>query len=366
MHLIAHLHLDSVAKALRHEAKELVSFRPSDRPWQLPLAVAVAAGLPLCLGAMFERMTEASLASIGAMTILYLPRFRLGLRMIAIMASAFAMIACHALGQLGHFLPAVHIPILALITLLVTACCRFYRVGPPGALFFVMAAAIGVYAPVSIADAPANLGLFALGSLIAVIVAFVYSAHILMRRQPLPVPPPPEDLVEEVLLPAVIVGVFVGLSLAAAELVSLKKPYWAAVSCLAIIQSANLRAVWSRQTQRILGTFIGLGLTGALLSFVDHGWGLTLTIILLTFCVETAIVRHYAFAAIFITPLSILLAEASLKPNSNGLPLLSARFADTLIGCLFGALGGVCVHSPWLRRALRSFFQSAKGPSRKH
>lgn len=33
-------------------------------------------------------------------------------------------------------------------------------------------------------------------------------------------------------------------------------------------------------------------------------------IIVLTFIVETAVVRHYGFAAIFITPLTLLLAEA--------------------------------------------------------
>lgn len=55
--------------------------------------------------------------------------------MVALMACAFGMIACYALGVLG------------LISMLVTTVCRYYLLGPPDSLLFIMAASIGVYTP---------------------------------------------------------------------------------------------------------------------------------------------------------------------------------------------------------------------------
>ena len=39
------------------------------------------------------------------------------------------------------------VPLLTVIAVLVTMACRYYRVGPPGSLFFVMVAAIGTIFP---------------------------------------------------------------------------------------------------------------------------------------------------------------------------------------------------------------------------
>src|SRR5690606_13470427 len=106
---------------------------------------------------------------------------------------------------------------------------------------------------------------FALGTLSAVLVGVVYSAHMLRSRAALPVPAPPRDMVTQVAI-SLIIGVFVGLSLAVAQVFSVEKPYWAPVSCLAVIQGLNLRAVWLRQAERIVGTLLGLGLTWVLLT----------------------------------------------------------------------------------------------------
>ncbi|MGV3742161.1 MAG: FUSC family protein, partial [Burkholderiaceae bacterium] len=71
----------------------------------------------------------------------------------------------------------------------------------------------------------------------------------------------------------------------------------------------------------------------------------------LTFIIESTVVRHYAFAAIFITPLTILLAEAAtLGHHSSAGALVQARFFDTLLGCFIGFIGGACLHSDRFRR----------------
>ena len=341
----------SVAALLRREAREFITIRRSDRPWQFPVAVAVAVGIPVLLGAALGQMGLATLAAIGAMAIVYVPRNALGHRIVVLMAVAFAMTVCYALGQLSQLVPAARVPIIAVVAVVVTLGCRYFRVVPPGALFFVMAAAIGAYAPAQIADMPARLGIFALGTIGAVFVGFIYSAHILRSRTPPPVKPPPDDMVAQT-IDALIIGVFVGLSLAVAEMFAIAKPYWAPVSCLDVIQGLSLRAVWIRQAERIVGTLIGLGLTWVLVTIAADPWSIAIAIIVLTFFIETAIVRHYAFAAMFITPLTILLAETSSPGDVTRSALMTARFADTVVGSVAGLFGGVCLHNATLRRVL--------------
>jgi hypothetical protein len=351
-------YLGFIGALLRREWRDLVTIHTSDRPWEMPFAVAVAAGSPMLLGAGLGQMGYASLASIGAMTIVYLPRTRLDHRMITVAVAAVGMIACYALGQLSQLVPGARAPIIALVAAFVTMACRYYRVVPPGSLFFVMATAIGAYTPGDVAGAPSRLGAFALGTLGAVIVAFLYNIHILRFRDPSPTSPP-DDLSDGAVIDSLIIGLFVGLSLGAAQVLGLAKPYWTPVSCLAVIQGINLRAVWSRQAHRIIGTVIGLAVTWVLVRYAADPWAIAIAITVLTFCIETAIVRHYAFAAILIAPLTILLAEASSLGHVSSTALITARFADTVIGALIGLLGGICIHNATLRQLLRRWLRAA-------
>lgn len=348
-------------KALaRRELTELTTVHRSDRPWQMPLAAALASGLPLVVAAHFDRMAEGVIASLAGLVFLYLPATPLHHRMIALVACAFGMTACYAVGLLSHFVSYGAIPLLTLTAILVTAICRYYRLAPPGSLFFIMTAAIGAYSPGSLADAPYRLGIFTLGSIGACGVAFLYSLYILHKRPPSPAPPTPEFDLDFVWTNAVVAGLFVGLSLLAAHALALPKAYWVPVSCLAVMQGLSIRAAWNRQVHRILGTAIGLALTWILLHATISSWTIAATLIVLTFLIETAVVRHYGFAAIFITPLTILLAEAPTLGQTSSETLIQARFLDTLLGAVIGFAGAACLHNPairqhiggWIRRFL--------------
>ncbi len=339
-------------RLLREEWRQLVTILPSDRPWQMPFAAALAAGLPLLVGAWFHEMSSATLASLAGLVFLYLPETALAQRMVKLLACAFGMIASFALGALAQLQPALIVPALTMVAILVVMVCRFYRVGPPASLFFIMAAAIAAYAPGSLAQVPHKLGVFALGSLQATLVAFVYSLYILRRRPPKDSPPLFQPDFGFVVYDSVLIGLFVGLSLLLAQLLQLEKPYWVPVSCLAVIQGMNLRAIWNRQLHRILGTSIGLLVAWGVLWLQLQDWGMALAIMLLTFIVEMAVVRHYGFAAIFITPLTLLLAEAATMGQAAPTVLMQARLVDTVLGCLVGLAGGACLHSGRLRKFL--------------
>ncbi len=334
---------------LREELRQLATLNVSDRPWQMPFAAALASGLPLLVGAYFNHMDYGLISSLGGLVFLYLPETPLHHRMVSLMACAFAMSACYALGVLSHLLPPLMMAALTFTAILTTMLCRFYRVGIPGSLFFIMAASIGAYSPGDILQVPLKVGLFTMGSLLACLIAFLYSLYILRHQAAKPIAPLPAPTFDFVVFDSVVIGAFVGISLALAQLLQLSNAYWVPVSCLAVIQGMSMRAVWTKQVHRLLGTAIGLLLSWGLLTLPLDKWSICFVIIALAFVIENAVVRHYGFAAIFITPMTILLADAATLEHGSAATIIQARFFDTLLGCLVGLLGGICLHTPRFR-----------------
>lgn len=331
------------------ELRQLTIIQASNRVWQMPFTAALASGLPLLVGAYFDHLSYGLVSSIGGLVFLYLPSTPMSHRMVWVMACAFAIVACYALGVMSHFFPLLMMPVLVFIAIIVTMVCRFYLVGPPGSLFFIMAASIGAYSPVELAEIPLMVGLIFMGSLLACLIAFCYSVYMLRLRPPQAVAAIPKPTFDFVVFDSVVIGVFVGISLVVAQALQLQKAYWVPVSCLAVIQASSLRAVWNKQLHRVVGTSIGLLLAWGILLFPLDKWSISLIMMALTFVIEFTVVRHYAFAAAFITPLTILLAEAATLGHGSAATLIYARFIDTVLGCLVGLLGGICLHSPRFR-----------------
>jgi hypothetical protein len=344
---------DTAAMGLKHlladELRQLASVNRSDRPWEMPVAAALASGLPIFIGAAYGELGLGLVGSLGGLVFLHLPATRLPHRMAWLMACAFGMTGSHALGMLGHLYPPLVVPLLVIITILVTMVCRFYAAPPPGSLFFVMAAAIGAYSPAQGRAALVQVGALALGTVLAVAIAFLYSLHMVSRRG-VPAPsPPPDPEFDFVVVDSVVIGGFVGLSLLAAHGLQLERPYWVPVSCLAVIQGASLRAAWTRQLQRIVGTAVGLLVFLGIAQVPLGPWGVAGVLTMLTLVIETLVVRHYGLATVFITPLTILLAEVGQGSVMEPQRLMQARLADTVIGAVLGLAGAACLHSPRFR-----------------
>ncbi len=342
----------TIRHAIREELHELTVFHQPSRPWEMPFAAALSYGLPLLFGAWFGHLDQALLVAFGGMVFLYLPRTPLWHRMAWIMVCAFGMIASYAAGLFSQFIALGPVPAVTITTILVTMVVRFYGVSPPGSLLFVTAASLGAYVPLAAAQEPTMLGLFAIGTLLACLIAFIYSALILSRRDPMPITPPSGHGFDYVVLDSVVIGAAVGISLLLAELLHMDKPYWAPVSCVAIMQGTTLHAVWSRPVERILGTGVGVLVAAALLQLPFQSWTIAITVIALFFMFQVLVVRHYALSSVFFTPMAILMAEAPLVlANKISGELIATRFWDTVLGCLIGVIGGTCLHNVRFRRA---------------
>ena len=337
---------------LADEIGQLTRFNRSDRHWLMPLAASLACGLPMLVGAVFGRMDYGVISALAGMVFLYLPEIGLNDRMVWLMSCAFGMVSCYALGLLCHLVPELLLPALVFISILVTIMVRLHRMGPPGPTFFVMAATVGAYSPTGMMDVPLKVGLFALGCLLACLVAFAYSLVSPRLYGPKPQPAAGKPEFGFVVLDPVVIGVFVGLSLALAQMLHLVRPYWVPVSCLAVIQGMSLRAVWTRQIHRIGGTVLGMGVTWALLALPLDKWSVTAMVIILTFIIESTVVRHYGLAVVFITPVTIFLAEAATLGQGSATEVIQARMIDTALGSVIGLIGGLCLHNLAIRGAV--------------
>jgi hypothetical protein len=118
----------------------------------------------LLIGAALGHMEHGLVSSLGGMALLYTPSTSLPQRMGMVMACAMGMTTCFALGLVAAFHPLFLIPLITVVTVLVTLVCRIYGVDPPGSLFFVMASAIAACTPFSLMEIPFRVGLVVLGS----------------------------------------------------------------------------------------------------------------------------------------------------------------------------------------------------------
>lgn len=353
-------HGHRLAEFARNEAAALLKFQRSDRPWELPFAAAIASGMPLVAGTYLGLPSGGALGAVAGLSFLYLPATSLHHRIPVIMACAFAMLASYALGLISHVAPGAAIPVIACVAAAALLFCRAQAVVPPGPIFMVMAAAIAAFSPGHASAMAQNLGYFALGCIWACVVAVVYSAYLLRSRAPVPPHVPSRSDLDAARVDAILIGLFVGASLALAAMLELPKAYWVPVSCLAVMQGVTLRASWSRNVHRIVGTVIGLGLTWLLLPFLTDGWAIAIAVTVLTFLIESAVVRHYAFAAIFITPLTILLAESSAPGEASSAMLMQSRLLDTVIGALIGLFGAACLHNRSVRRVIEGWLAAIR------
>lgn len=110
--------------------------------------------------------------------------------------------------------------------------------------------------------------------------------------------------------------------------------YWAMAAAVLILhQGFEWLRTLQRGVERVVGTWLGLILAAAVLSWYPQGLALVLVIAVLQFLVEMSVVRNYGLAVVFITPLALTISAGGRAVPDLG-QLLLARGADTMIGCL--------------------------------
>jgi Fusaric acid resistance protein-like len=326
--------------------KQIIEFKETNRPWHLPVLAGLCIGIPILGGYYFGLPQEGKLASLAALVILYIQSFNIVNRMITLMTCSFCILFSFTVGILFSFNPYLAPIVLGGYTFLVHLGLYHLRLTrPPGNFFFIMIASIAICTPFDAAAIPAKIGYVAIGTMISCSLGLFYSIITLRNATDNNEVVISSKNKYENFTESIIYGCFIGFSLLIANLLKLNNPYWVPTSCIAVMQGVNTQHIWARSAQRILGTLLGLAATWAILLLHPSVFIISISIIILQVIVEFFVVRNYAVAAIFITILTIFLAESNNVLTEDHQVIFGARFLDILIGSVIGAIGGWVLHN---------------------
>lgn len=333
---------------IKQKIKKFFLLKKIGAPLHIPFLAASCMGIPLAVAIYFNNIKAGLTASLAALIVVYFPLFApTSERIVTLLACSFTFIISYTIGILFSFNHLVSSIIFGIFAIVVHWLSSYLKLKPPKSFFFIMIAATASCIPHNVHKIPENIGLLALGAIFTSSVAFFYSLiinrnkksinsgtiSILLKKNRY------TDFIESVIL-----GLFMFISLELGFLLKINNPYWIPVSCLAVMQGATKSHIWQRVIQRIIGTFIGLGLCWIILLLVKKIWIICLVIVILQFILEILVPRNYAVAVIFITPLTILLTEASNSLINNPNMFMSIRFFNTFLGSFIGAIGGWVIY----------------------
>ncbi|MEC8831937.1 MAG: FUSC family protein, partial [Bacteroidota bacterium] len=328
--------------------------RQTSKKWYIPLLAAICVGIPLLVGLYFENLRLGLMGSLGGLVILYLPETGSRTnRFVTILVASFAFIISFSVGQFFSFHPVAAVIAMGLFTFIVHWIVLVYKTSPPRSFFFIMIAALSICQPFHLETIPTKIGALSLGTMLASILATI---HIIWKTNPSD--NPEQDNSEPSVFTkndfadiweAIVMAAFMAGGMGIGYLMGYQNPYWIPVSTAAVMQGASLYHIRQKTAYRILGTFVGLGLCWLLLTFVDTPLEICVSIIVLQFIIELLIIRHYALAVIFITPMTIFLSEAASPLMASPKDLIELRFWEIVIGSVLGAFGGWMLYKEKIR-----------------
>lgn len=316
----------------------------------LDVEVATRAGLavaiPLVVLALAGRQDLGLYASFGAFTALYgrSEVYRTRLRTSGV--AGLLLLAAVTAGTLFAASGSPVAPVgIGLVVLLVagTIVTRALSLHPPAPIFFTFAFLACAYVPIEWGDVGSAL----LTALLSAVLAFgITMSGWLVRRvagdarflKPLPrVAETHPDAWRDPAVWLVIAQLVVGGHLAAliGTAAGLGHAYWATVAVVAVIPPPHAAHSISRALHRMIGTFVGVGVTALILWPDPPVAALIAVVAVCQFLAEILVGRHYGAALVAITPLALLMVHIG-GPSTPVSELLLDRALETAIGAAVG------------------------------
>ncbi|WP_427869846.1 FUSC family protein [Leucobacter luti] len=326
-----------------------VSSGPGPRLW-IAARAAISIGVPLALLTALGHQGLGLQTAAGAFVALYSAGLGARERAKTLPVIAAVLFACAALGVAlapSWLLTAVG---LVVVAILVSAFAFAFRVGPPGPVFFVLT--YGLSGNITaVVDGPrvnpplGYLAAVASGMVFSYLVALVPLLRRSERRRParplrelLPGPwfgPGEWELLSRIAIVAVLGTV---LSL---WIVDPHRAYWTVSTGVAVVGLSAVRShALARGLHRTVGTVVGAALALALAPLGREAVALVLLLVALQFVIELVVVRNYALALVFITPLVVLLTVAATG-SGDVIGAAWERVLDTLLGSALAVATGL-------------------------
>lgn len=317
----------------RRTVHHVLRLQQGDWRWGAGLRAALAIGTPMGLFTLAGHQDLGLLAGLGGFTALYGTDRPLAQQLRLLPVVALGLVACAAMGAAVAYSPWWTATALVVVTAVAATLSWGTRLGPPGALLFVLVAAITAHARRELDwwTVPALVAAGAVLSLVWLVLSARLPGRWATGLQHLPYRSLGLILDDTVRKHAGRVTAGVALACLASLWFDAFRLHWVVVTTMAILQAAHDRSfALVRVVQRVLGTLLGLALFEGVLQLQPHGAELVGLVMVLQFAVEVVIFRNYMLGLLFITPLALTLATfgQELDPTST----VSGRLHDTLLG----------------------------------
>lgn len=333
------------AADLGHAVSSLFRLAPAPAPrWPIGLRAAIAMAVPLAVMTALGRPDLGFPAATGAFVALYgtqLPVLERA-RVVPFVAGGLALAA--VLGALAGPSAALTLAGLAVVALLSAVAMFGFAVGPPGPLFVVLVYGLSAHIVASGADAGAYVAAVVGGILFSSLVSLAPLVLPSRRRTaPRPLrevlPGPAWPAGERTLVVRVVLVTVAGIGVGV--FVDPARAYWIVGAAIAVVGVvADRRAAFGRGLHRMIGTILGAGLYLLIAPLPIPTVWLALVLGVLQFTIELFVVRNYALALVFITPLVLLLTGAATGAVDS-VAVATERVVDTLAGAALGAASGL-------------------------
>lgn len=283
-------------------------------------------------------------ASFGAFASIY-GRSGTHLDRLHMQASAGALlVACVSAGAAVAGLPGAARAIALLIGMvaaIASAVSDVLRWRPPGAMFGVFAFGACASAPTTLTQVPAAFAVSVASAAFATLVG-ASGAAVPTARRPGRTPPALRPGSAVIRRNALAYFFAAGTAVAVAEATGRSYAYWAAVAAVVPLSASGTSHRLTRAWHRALGTALGLVAAAALFATGPTGWAVVGLVALLQVATELFVLRHYAVAMVFVTPMALLMTE--LGHPQPEVPLILDRGITTLIGVIVGSAVVLAVH----------------------
>ncbi|CAN5169975.1 hypothetical protein BH11ACT2_BH11ACT2_05060 [soil metagenome] len=327
--------------SVRDDLKSLFALREAPGRWRIALQAALSIGIPAVGFALAGRADLGLLASTGSFTALHLAMRSRHERLLWLPFIGAGLIIATAIGAAASANFALTVVALFLVAVVASVLCLGWAMGPPGGMFFMLAAGVGARLagpksgggdalPFAIV-----VGMVAVG---AVVAYGVVAAPLLVprvrrfnaqlrseqshRRFAI-------DPVTRLIIVRITIAAAIG-AIAAAPL-GVHRVYWVLLTVIVILQNGHqVRFGATRAVQRVLGTFVGLGVFALVLVWNPRDLVLAFFLTLLQFLVELIVVRNYGFALVLITPLALVIATQGTSVDVG--QIVGERVFDTVLG----------------------------------
>jgi uncharacterized membrane protein YccC len=330
--------------------KDFFEIRKTEKKWHMAVLAGLCVGIPVLGGYFTGNVATGKLASLAGFVIFYMSNQNIARQMITLMACSFGFMVAFTLGiifSFDEYVGAIMLGVFAAVVHLAVYYLRMPR--PPGNFFFIMIASVAVCMPFDLSTIPQKVGIIGIGTMISCTLGLIYSLITLPKVAPANETLPVFSSKYVNIVESLTFGIFVGGSLLIGRLMNLNNPYWIPASCVAVMQGVSAKHIWTRSLQRIAGTFIGLLVAWGLLLLRPTTLVMCAAVIVLQIVIQILVSRNYGIAVIFVTVLTIFLAESGSSLRTNPNTLMIARFVDIVLGSAFGAIGGWVLYNQKLQ-----------------